>query len=80
MKNFTISFLGRDCPGVVATVSRTLGESGCNIMQGLFLFISLERIPTQYLLLNAVKCWNSWEFSVVIWGGPKSGIFICSAA
>ena len=33
MKNFTISFLGRDCPGVVATVSRTLGESGCNIMQ-----------------------------------------------
>lgn len=33
MKNFTISFLGRDCPGVVAAVSRTLGESGCNIMQ-----------------------------------------------
>ncbi len=33
MKNFTISFLGRDCPGVVAAVSRTIGESGCNIMQ-----------------------------------------------
>ncbi len=31
MQKFTASFLGRDCPGVVATVSRLLEESGCNI-------------------------------------------------
>lgn len=31
MQKFTASFLGRDCPGVVATVSRILEESGCNI-------------------------------------------------
>ena len=31
MQKFTASFLGRDCPGVVASVSRILEESGCNI-------------------------------------------------
>lgn len=31
MQKFTASFLGRDCPGVVAAVSRILGEHGCNI-------------------------------------------------
>ena len=31
MQKFTASFLGRDCPGVVATVSRILEDSGCNI-------------------------------------------------
>ena len=33
MQKYTASFLGRDCPGVVATVSRLLGESGCNIVE-----------------------------------------------
>ena len=32
MQKFTVSFLGRDCPGVVATVSGLLSESGCNIL------------------------------------------------
>lgn len=31
MQKYTASFLGRDCPGVVATVSRILEETGCNI-------------------------------------------------
>ena len=31
MQKFTASFLGRDCPGVVASVSRILEDSGCNI-------------------------------------------------
>lgn len=31
MHKYTASFLGRDCPGVVATVSRILEENGCNI-------------------------------------------------
>lgn len=33
MQKYTASFLGRDCPGVVATVSRLLGETGCNIVE-----------------------------------------------
>lgn len=33
MQKYTASFLGRDCPGVVATVSRILGETGCNIVE-----------------------------------------------
>lgn len=31
MRKLTASFLGRDCPGVVAAISRCLGEIGCNI-------------------------------------------------
>ena len=31
MHKYTASFLGRDCPGVVAAVSRILEENGCNI-------------------------------------------------
>ncbi|MBO4300369.1 MAG: ACT domain-containing protein [Desulfovibrio sp.] len=31
MKKYTASFLGRDCPGVVATIGHILEESGCNI-------------------------------------------------
>jgi len=31
MSKLTASFLGRDCPGVVAAVTCLLGESGCNI-------------------------------------------------
>ena len=31
MEKVVISVLGRDRPGIVATVSRTLSESGCNI-------------------------------------------------
>lgn len=31
MRKFTTSFLGRDCPGVVATVSHLFGDLGCNI-------------------------------------------------
>lgn len=31
MRKFTSSFLGRDCPGVVAGVSRLFGEIDCNI-------------------------------------------------
>ena len=33
MQKYTASFLGRDCPGVVATVSALLGEAGCNIVE-----------------------------------------------
>ncbi|MCR4667717.1 MAG: amino acid-binding protein [Desulfovibrio sp.] len=32
MQKFTVSFLGRDCPGVVSTVSGLLNECGCNIL------------------------------------------------
>lgn len=31
MEKYTASFLGRDCPGVVAAVSRLFGDMGCNI-------------------------------------------------
>lgn len=31
MSKYSASFLGRDCPGVVAAVSRLFGESKCNI-------------------------------------------------
>lgn len=31
MQKFTVSFLGRDCPGVVSTVSTLLSDAGCNI-------------------------------------------------
>ncbi len=31
MQKYTTSFLGRDCPGVVAAISRLFGEAGCNI-------------------------------------------------
>ena len=33
MKKLSISFLGRDCPGAVSTVSQILGQSGCNIVE-----------------------------------------------
>lgn len=31
MPKLTASFLGRDCPGVVAAITSLLGDSGCNI-------------------------------------------------
>lgn len=31
MQKYTASFLGRDCPGVVAAIGRLLEDSGCNI-------------------------------------------------
>lgn len=31
MAKYTVSFLGRDCPGVVAAITLLLAESGCNI-------------------------------------------------
>ncbi|MBR4742420.1 MAG: amino acid-binding protein [Desulfovibrio sp.] len=31
MQKYTVSFLGRDCPGVVYTVSSLLSAKGCNI-------------------------------------------------
>ena len=31
MQKYTASFLGRDCPGVVASITRILEENGCNI-------------------------------------------------
>lgn len=31
MRKFTTSFLGRDCPGIVAAISRLFGEIDCNI-------------------------------------------------
>lgn len=31
MKEFTASFLGRDCPGVVAAITTLLSEAGCTI-------------------------------------------------
>lgn len=31
MPKITASFLGRDCPGVVAAISRLFGDTGCNI-------------------------------------------------
>lgn len=33
MQKYTASFLGRDCPGVVAAISRILAENGCNIVE-----------------------------------------------
>lgn len=33
MQKLSISFLGRDCPGIVANVSQTLGDNRCNITQ-----------------------------------------------
>ena len=32
MQKYTVSFLGRDCPGVVSTVSSLLCDAGCNIV------------------------------------------------
>lgn len=32
MRKYSVSFLGRDCPGVVAAVSCLLGENHCNIV------------------------------------------------
>lgn len=31
MNEFTVSFLGRDCPGVVAAITNLMAEAGCNI-------------------------------------------------
>ncbi len=31
MAKFSVSFLGRDCPGVVAAISQLFGEANCNI-------------------------------------------------
>lgn len=31
MTKFSVSFLGRDCPGVVAAISQLFGEAKCNI-------------------------------------------------
>lgn len=31
MAKFSVSFLGRDCPGVVAAISQLFGEARCNI-------------------------------------------------
>lgn len=52
MRKFTISFLGRDCPGVVAAVSRLFGEISCNIeamsqtmLQGEFAAIFVVSAP-----------------------------------
>lgn len=32
MRDYSISFLGRDCPGIVAAISRLFGERNCNIV------------------------------------------------
>ncbi|MBO4295525.1 MAG: ACT domain-containing protein, partial [Desulfovibrio sp.] len=33
MQTLSISFLGRDCPGIVANVTQTLSGLNCNITQ-----------------------------------------------
>lgn len=52
MQKFSVSFLGRDCPGVVAAVSRLFGEANCNIeamsqtmLQGEFAAIFIVAAP-----------------------------------
>lgn len=52
MAKLTASFLGRDCPGVVASITCLLGESGCNIeamsqtmLSGEFAAIFIVSVP-----------------------------------
>ncbi|WP_165075401.1 MULTISPECIES: ACT domain-containing protein [unclassified Desulfovibrio] len=52
MEKYTASFLGRDCPGVVAAVSRLFGDMGCNIeamaqtmLSGAFAAIFVVSVP-----------------------------------
>lgn len=53
MEKYSASFLGRDCPGVVAAVSRLFGDMGCNIesmtqtmLSGIFAAIFVVSAPT----------------------------------
>ena len=55
MQKFSASFLGRDCPGVVAAISRLFGEADCNIeamsqtmLQGEFAAIFIIAAPRQW--------------------------------
>ncbi|MBQ3060084.1 MAG: amino acid-binding protein [Desulfovibrio sp.] len=50
MQKYTASFLGKDCPGVVATVSRLLGEAGCNIVE-----VSQTILAGQFAAIFAVQ-------------------------
>lgn len=65
MQKFTVSFLGRDCPGVVSTVSGLLSEAGCNIVAatqslllgefaGIFM-VSVGEGPTQESLQEQLR-------------------------
>ena len=54
MQKFSASFLGRDCPGVVAAISRLFGEAKCNIeamsqtmLQGEFAAIFIISAPDE---------------------------------
>lgn len=54
MEKYTASFLGRDCPGVVAAVSRLFGDMGCNIeamaqtmLSGAFAAIFVVSVPDE---------------------------------
>lgn len=55
MQKFSASFLGRDCPGVVAAISRLFGEAECNIeamsqtmLQGEFAAIFIIAAPEKW--------------------------------
>lgn len=55
MQKFSASFLGRDCPGVVAAISRLFGEAECNIeamsqtmLQGEFAAIFIIAVPEKW--------------------------------
>lgn len=52
MKRIALTFIGRDRPGIIAEVSRTLFESGCNIedttmtiLEGQFAMILIASVP-----------------------------------
>ena len=50
MKKLTISFLGRDCPGIVSAVSQILGQTGCNIIEVTQTILCGESLHTQLAL------------------------------
>lgn len=73
MSKYTISFLGRDAPGVVAAITRLFGEMGCNIeamtqtiLSGEFAAIFVVAAPGG-LSLEEVK--NNFEI-----GLPGAGV------
>lgn len=56
MQKYTVSFLGRDCPGVVATVSRLLGEAGCNIVE-----VSQTTLSGQFAAIFVVQTFGEFH-------------------
>ncbi len=84
MQKYSASFLGRDCPGVVAVVSSLFGESRCNIeamtqttlcgeFAAIFVVIAPENLSLDDLRKNLVDGLAATKVDLSVMLRPQSG-------